>query len=174
MRHAGETLFSGGQDQTVFAMDIKEGKPLPLYVGQHGPIRAINCYGNKLCIATGNAIRVQSVESGELFQRLCGHTHPIFSLLRDRNLLYSGSGDRKVFVWNLDTLWPIMEINTGHTGRIKAMCLSSKGVLFTGSSDTLIRKFDMKDAFNRLEVWKVCKKKNERARERENWMTLTR
>ena len=29
---------------------------------QHGPIRAINVFGNKLCIATGNAIRVQTVD----------------------------------------------------------------------------------------------------------------
>jgi hypothetical protein len=29
---------------------------------QHGPIRAVNVYNNKLCIATGNAVRVQTVD----------------------------------------------------------------------------------------------------------------
>ena len=45
------------QDQTVYAMDVREGKPFALYRGQHGPIRALNVYGNKLCIGTGTIER---------------------------------------------------------------------------------------------------------------------
>jgi WD40 repeat protein len=158
MAKDGNKLYTGGQDQLVYALDLASGKTQQLYKGTHGPIRAVGTYFNKLLIATGNAIRVQSLDNGELLQRLCGHTLPIFSMLRDRNLLYSGSGDRKVFVWNLDTLWPIMEISTGHQGRVKAMTLSTQGMLFTGSSDRLIRKFDMRDAFQRYEAH--CLKNN--------------
>ena len=77
---------------------------------------------------------------------MTGHTKPIYTLLRHNELLISGSGDNTAIVRNIVTATPICVI-AGHSNVVKCMALRG-AFLYTGSSDTRVMCWDLREAFN--------------------------
>ena len=102
------------------------------------------------------AIRIRSVKTGEIVQRLEGHTNTVNSLAwsPDGRRLYSTSSDNTTRAWDTLTGKTLLTFR-GHEGGLSAMSLSRDGKrLVTGSWDRTtvlwnaetgeqIRKFDM-------------------------------
>lgn len=56
---------------------------------------------------------------------LKGHSADIHCMTGDRELLFTGAGDRRVLLWSLVKFTPLLLIDTGHSNRVKARDLAS-------------------------------------------------
>ncbi|MBS0649696.1 MAG: WD40 repeat domain-containing protein, partial [Verrucomicrobia bacterium] len=80
------------------------------------------------------------IENGQLIHNLKGHKRPISSLSVKDGMLFSGSYDRTIKVWDLGTGQLLQSLDS-HKGLVS--CLSVKdGMLISGSSDKKIKIWD--------------------------------
>lgn len=98
--------------------------------------------GKFLALATDhNAIRLINTETGELRQRLEGHSDSVMSVIwsPDGHTLASGSRDTTIRLWNSET-WELRQKLEGHSGYIASLAWSSeREVLASGSGDATVR-----------------------------------
>lgn len=101
----------------------------------------INKSGDTIFIGNKNGmIRVQNCFIEERQFNLGGHTKSILSLAVHGNILFSGSADNTINIW--DWLGEKKFIGTleGHSSSVKALCISRDGkTLFSGSEDNTIK-----------------------------------
>ena len=73
-----------------------------------------------------------------------GHSEAVSSLSRSPNgRIVSGSGDKTIRIWDVETGAPIGNPLTGHTGIVESVAYSPNGQnIVSGSSDTTIRIWD--------------------------------
>ena len=93
-----------------------------------------------------NTVRLWNVETGQLFQRLIGHSDIIRSLAWSPNghLLASGANDHKILLWNAAS-GELHNILTGHSNLVTCVAWSPDGSLLASSStDNTIRLWDPK------------------------------
>ena len=104
----------------------------------------INKSGDTIFIGNKKGIiRVQNCFIEKRKFTLGGHTKPILSLAVDGNILFSGSADHTIKIW--DWLGENKFIRTleGHSSSVTALCLTTDGkTLFSGSIDNTIKVWD--------------------------------
>ncbi|XP_001640067.2 E3 ubiquitin-protein ligase TRAF7 [Nematostella vectensis] len=66
-----------------------------------------------------------------------GHTGPVWALCVHGELLFSGSSDKTIKVWDTLTTYKCVKTLEGHTGIVLALCTHDKK-LFSGSADCVI------------------------------------
>lgn len=62
---------------------------------------------------------VDAEKDGTYKTTLSGHAADVHCMVGDRELLFTGSGDRRVLLWSLVKFAPILLIDTGHSNRVK-------------------------------------------------------
>ena len=82
-----------------------------------------------------------TLPSGTPIATLRGHTDYVECLTVHNDILYSGSGDRTIRAWNLDTNECITALQ-GHTGWVNCLIVDNK-ILYSGSSDNTIRAWKL-------------------------------
>ena len=108
------------------------------------------------CETSGGNVWLLDANTGEHNETpLAGHTEGISSLdfNRDGSILASGSYDRTIRLWNVDT-GDLRETLEGHTDGVQHMAFSPTGlILASASDDGTIRLWDIKtgDVINILE-----------------------
>jgi len=148
MTKEAHALFTGSDDQSVVRFNTNTCKSTILYQGYNGPVRALVVYRNAIYFSDGNNVRAQSIETGNCLHTMTGHSKPVFSLLRQRELLISGSADCTAIIRNITTAVPICVLQA-HTAVVKCMSLNG-AFLYTGSSDKLVLAWDLRDPFNHV------------------------
>ncbi|CAO2655936.1 Nn.00g047390.m01.CDS01 [Neocucurbitaria sp. VM-36] len=111
--------------------------------GHHHSVRAIAAHGDTLVSGSYDCtVRVWKISSGEVLQRLQGHSQKVYSVVLDhaRNRCISGSMDNMVKVWSLETGACIFTLE-GHTSLVGLLDLSH-GRLVSAAADSTLRIWD--------------------------------
>ncbi|EUC45853.1 hypothetical protein COCMIDRAFT_94321 [Bipolaris oryzae ATCC 44560] len=111
--------------------------------GHHHSVRAIAAHGDTLVSGSYDCtVRVWRISTGEVLQRLQGHSQKVYSVVLDhaRNRCISGSMDNMVKVWSLETGACIFTLE-GHTSLVGLLDLSH-GRLVSAAADSTLRIWD--------------------------------
>ncbi|XP_014561002.1 hypothetical protein COCVIDRAFT_87669 [Bipolaris victoriae FI3] len=111
--------------------------------GHHHSVRAIAAHGDTLVSGSYDCtVRVWKISTGEVLQRLQGHSQKVYSVVLDhaRNRCISGSMDNMVKVWSLETGACIFTLE-GHTSLVGLLDLSH-GRLVSAAADSTLRIWD--------------------------------
>ena len=82
-----------------------------------------------------------TLPSGAQIATLRGHTLYVSCLIVHNNILYSGSEDRTIRAWNLDTNECITALR-GHTNNVRCLIVHNN-ILYSGSWDNTIRAWNL-------------------------------
>ena len=82
-----------------------------------------------------------TLPSGTQIATLQGHTDYVNCLIVHNNILYSGSYDKTIRAWNLDTNECITALQ-GHTDRVYCLIVHNN-ILYSGSGDDTIRAWKL-------------------------------
>jgi WD40 repeat protein len=82
-----------------------------------------------------------TLPSGTPIATLRGHTDWVTCLIARNNILYSGSDDRTIRAWNLDTNECITALQ-GHTRGVYRL-IAHNNILYSGSGDKTIRAWSL-------------------------------
>ncbi|KAH7396585.1 WD40-repeat-containing domain protein [Phaeosphaeria sp. MPI-PUGE-AT-0046c] len=111
--------------------------------GHHHSVRAIAAHGDTLVSGSYDCtVRVWKISTGEVLQRLQGHSQKVYSVVLDqaRNRCISGSMDNMVKVWSLETGACLFTLE-GHTSLVGLLDLSH-GRLVSAAADSTLRIWD--------------------------------
>lgn len=111
--------------------------------GHHHSVRAIAAHGDTLVSGSYDCtVRVWKISTGEVLQRLQGHSQKVYSVVLDvvRNRCISGSMDNMVKVWSLETGACVFTLE-GHTSLVGLLDLSH-GRLVSAAADSTLRIWD--------------------------------
>jgi WD40 repeat protein len=119
--------------------DIGTFKLLKTMTHLCGSIYNIVVSGHLLIAATyENSINVFDLRTFECIRSLPGHNGAVYSLTIANNKLYSGSYDNTIRVWDLSTFNCVQKC-VGHAGSVEALEATSDGLVYSGSTDGLIK-----------------------------------
>ena len=82
-----------------------------------------------------------TLPSGAPIATLQGHTYSVKCLIVHNNILYSGSRDKTIRAWNLDTNECIATLQ-GHTSNVLCLIVHNN-ILYSGSLDKTIRAWQL-------------------------------
>ncbi|KAL6708989.1 SCF ubiquitin ligase complex subunit cdc4 [Coniothyrium glycines] len=111
--------------------------------GHHHSVRAIAAHGDTLVSGSYDCtVRVWKISTGEVLQRLQGHSQKVYSVVLDhaRNRCISGSMDNMVKVWSLETGACLFTLE-GHTSLVGLLDLSHER-LVSAAADSTLRIWD--------------------------------
>jgi hypothetical protein len=151
-------VYSTSADGSAAVMAREGGAISMLVEASKRPLRCIIEHANLVVVAAGMNLHVHK-KDGTHKAQLKQHTADVHSFVADRDLLFSGGGDRRVVLWSLSKLEALLVIVTGHSNRVKCMALNGS-LLYTGSGDKTVRVFDLKEAFVQRGEWQKEHKKS--------------
>ncbi|KAH9862513.1 hypothetical protein IAQ61_009930 [Plenodomus lingam] len=111
--------------------------------GHHHSVRAIAAHGDTLVSGSYDCtVRVWKISTGDVVQRLQGHSQKVYSVVLDhaRNRCISGSMDNMVKVWSLETGACVFTLE-GHTSLVGLLDLSHER-LVSAAADSTLRIWD--------------------------------
>ena len=82
-----------------------------------------------------------TLPSGTPIATLQGHTHWVHCLIVHNNILYSGSSDKTIRAWNLDTNECIATLQ-GHTDSVFCLIVHNN-ILYSGGDENTIRAWQL-------------------------------
>ena len=145
----GNTIASGGLDDSIKVWDRSTGELLRTLTGHHKPINCLSISPDGQTLVSGSddhTVRVWHLASGNLLRSLTGHTRDVNSVVisTDGQLLASGSEDRTVRLWNLAT-GEMLRAFSGLAGMVRSVALSPNGqFLVSGGLDNQIKLWSLK------------------------------
>ena len=143
----GQTLASGGLDNTIKLWVVDTGNRLGTLIGHTGTIRRIAFSRDGQLLVSGSAdgtVRLWDMSVGRHIRMLSGHTDAVYgvAISPDGQTIASGSGDGTVRLWEASTGKPI-HILTGHTDSVNEVAISPDGqTIASGSGDGTVRLWE--------------------------------
>jgi WD40 repeat protein len=139
----GETLFSGSDDKTIKAWDIKTGKCIATFEGHESPVNSLAVVGETLFSGSSDAtIKAWNIKTGACIATFEGHEDEINSLAVVGETLFSGSDDKTIKAWDIKTGACIATFH-GHKDTVYSLAVVGE-MLFSGSDDKTIKAWDIK------------------------------
>ncbi|MDR3576901.1 MAG: hypothetical protein P4L50_23795 [Anaerolineaceae bacterium] len=152
----GKYLISWGQDATIRVWDpwthqeLKHYNDDPSSAKKTYPIHsvAINSNGNYLAYSAGglNNISIIKTNIDENILELTGHTNAInvISFNRDKPILYTGSTDNTIRIWDLPSGSETIRFDSDYTGGVNCLAISQeRNLLVSGGYDCKIHFWNM-------------------------------
>jgi len=118
--------------------------PMATWLKQNEAIYAMVCYKDRLFTNSSKRIKVWD-SSNQLVATLRGHACCVFSMLIHGNLLFSGSCDKTIYIWDLNTRIPTpLTILEGHSNWIYSMA-AYETRLFSFAEEMIAWDFESPD-----------------------------
>ncbi len=140
----GQTLASGGYDNTIQLWHLPDRKPLRILSGHTGKVRSLALSPDGKIVASGSGdktIKLWNARTGELLKTLTGHTSFVLSVAfsPDGQTLASSSADKTIKLWSVGTGKELRTLK-GNSGEVYSVTFSPDGkILANGSNDRTIR-----------------------------------
>lgn len=149
-------LIWGNQSQPLLGTQTIEAS-VPTFWGKPVPIRLVIGIISLALVMLGSyyflrppapsSLSLQNTSPGNVFltKTLTGHSDSVWSIALGQNdqTLVSGSADRTIKVWNLNT-GQLIRTLSGHTDIVRSVALSSDGeILASGSGDRTIKLWNL-------------------------------
>jgi WD40 repeat protein len=148
--HDGESLISGGWDQTVRSWSVNDGEPLMRLEGHRGAVNSVACSPSGRMIASAShdrTVRLWRASDGVLLHALRGHTDAVFSVAfsPDGRLLASAGCDQVVRIWR-SVDGALVHTLSGHQGAVFTVAFSPDGqFLASGDYNRSVRLWRIAD-----------------------------
>ncbi|CAD5226489.1 unnamed protein product [Bursaphelenchus okinawaensis] len=146
MAMKGNRLVTGSRDCTARLWNLDTGEFISVLVAHYAAIRCVEYDGKHIITGSyDHKIAIFNAETCERTQILIGHQNRVYSLLLDKEkgLLFSGSLDQTIRVWNVNDGTCIHTL-VGHNSLTSAMQLRN-GYLISGNADHSIRVWNVED-----------------------------
>lgn len=152
-------LFSSGHSREIRVWDLSTLKCLRSWKGHDGPAIGMACHPSGGLLATAGADRkvlVWDVDGGFCTHYFKGHKGVVSSILFhpdiDKSLLFSGSDDATVRVWDLLAKKCVATLDK-HFSTVTSMAISSDGLtLLSAGRDKVVNLWDLHDYNCKLTV----------------------
>ena len=106
-----------------------------------GDVKALASDKNIIVAASSNIIYILDEKTGLLINKLVGHSDTINTIVIKENLLFTGSKDKTIRIWDLGTQ-KCTKVLEGHTESISSI-ICTNNYLYSGSYDHSIKKWDI-------------------------------
>lgn len=106
-----------------------------------GDVKALASDKNIIVAASSNIIYILDEKTGLLINKLVGHSDTINTIVIKGNLLFTGSKDKTIRIWDLGTQ-KCTKVLEGHTESISSI-ICTNNYLYSGSYDHSIKKWDI-------------------------------
>ncbi|XP_020580785.1 transducin beta-like protein 3 [Phalaenopsis equestris] len=127
-------LFSASHSRLIRVWDLSSFKCIRSWKGHDGPVTNMSCHSSGGLLATAGAdttVRVWDVDGGFCTHLFRGHTSVVTCIAFHPDpkhlLLFSGSDDESVLVWNLESKKRIAVLKESDTSRISSLAISEDG-----------------------------------------------
>ncbi|KAG0460503.1 hypothetical protein HPP92_020800 [Vanilla planifolia] len=127
-------LFAASHSRLISVWDLSSFKCIRSWKGHDGPVTNMVCHSSGGLLATGGAdstVRVWDVDGGFCTHLFRGHTGVVTCIAFHPNpqhlLLFTGSDDESVMVWNLERKRRIAVLKESDTSRISSLAISEDG-----------------------------------------------
>ncbi|GAB4366680.1 MAG: hypothetical protein Kow00121_04300 [Elainellaceae cyanobacterium] len=144
----GQTLASGGADDTIKLWNLKTNELVRTLSGRFGNVLAVAISPDQQTLVSGNveeAIEIWNLKQGELIRTLSQHSDTVIAVAvsSDGQTLVSGGGDNTVKVWSLQT-GELLHTLADHASPIWSVAISPDGKTIVSSSwDETIKIWDL-------------------------------
>ncbi|KAK8542849.1 hypothetical protein V6N12_015427 [Hibiscus sabdariffa] len=145
-------LFSAGHSRQIKVWDLDTFKCLRSWKGHDGPVMGMACHGSGGLLATAGADRkvlVWDVDGGFCTHYFKGHKGVVTSIMFhpdiNKTLLFSGSDDTTVRVWDL-LAKKCVAVLEKHFSAVSSVALSEDGwTLLSAGRDKVVNVWDLHD-----------------------------
>lgn len=140
----GQTLASGGDDNTIKLWHLDTGKLLQTLTGESGRVLTIALSPDGQTLASSHktsdrsCINIWHLGTGKLIRTLTGHHKWVYSLAISPNGQTLISGGYKIKIWDLKTGEPLRTL-AGHKKWVYSLALSPDGQTLVSSGDKTIK-----------------------------------
>ncbi|KAL9382119.1 hypothetical protein Peur_025154 [Populus x canadensis] len=152
-------LFSAGHSRLIRVWDLSTFKCVRSWKGHDGPVMAMACHASGGLLATAGADRkvlVWDVDGGFCTHYFKGHKDVVTTLMfhpdTNKTLLFSGSADATVRVWDLLAKKCFATLER-HFSSLTSMAVSEDGwTLLTAGRDKVVNLWDLHDYVFKMTV----------------------
>ncbi|PKA58862.1 Dynein assembly factor with WDR repeat domains 1 [Apostasia shenzhenica] len=127
-------IFSASHSRLIRVWDLFSFKCMRSWKGHDGPVTSMVCHASGSLLATAGAdttVRVWDVDGGFCTHQFRGHTGVVTCIAfhpdAKRLLLFSGSDDETVMVWNLESKKRVAVLKESDTSRISSLAVTEDG-----------------------------------------------
>lgn len=142
-------LYSASWDKSIRCLDLESGEIVKTFVGSKDVIKCIQ-YSKEVIYVGGcdPIIRGFNITTGEC-KMYEGHKSWVYCIEVLGDLIFSGSDDLSVIVWDLKTT-KILQSLKGHSNGVTTIAFANNDV-YTGSYDSTIIWWSLQDIQDRIE-----------------------
>ncbi len=144
---------------SAFFPDLSTTPIMEIRVGRRGHYLACSPCERYVAVGAGKEVVLAEIATGEILQRLLGHTANIWcmSFLAGSKRIVSGSNDRMIFVWEWEFSDAPVQVLEGHTHNITGIAVSGNGERILSSSlDKTLRIWDVSTGTQVGELLQSC------------------
>lgn len=143
-------LFTAGHSRQIKTWNMETLKCIRSWKGHEGPVMAMSCHASGGLLASAGADRkvyVWDVDGGFCTHHFKGHKGVVTCIMfhpdSDKNLLFSGSDDATVQVWDLGKKKPVATLDK-HFSTVTSLALSEDGMmLLSAGRDKVVNLWDL-------------------------------
>eukprot|EP01133_Synstelium_polycarpum_P013860 gene13860-16344_t len=152
LKSDGKRLYSGSNDHTIRVWDLRKKISKSIHTTHDTKIFSLALKDNVLISAGDEVIKVWNKKGMKVIQELRAHTRGVNTTTVHGHHLVSGSSDKTVRVWDLNTMQNVTTIDGASSGGVLSMALIDANTLATGSNTCHITICDIRDNLNRTVI----------------------